>query len=52
MQIKAYVSCLCKVIRITANNVSGSTQPEGQGTTTKETGRAKADSSRKKQKKS
>ncbi|WP_400246095.1 YuzL family protein [Niallia sp. JL1B1071] len=30
----------------------GSTQPEGQGTTKKETGRAKADSSRKKQKKS
>ncbi|WP_312096152.1 YuzL family protein [Niallia sp.] len=29
-----------------------STQPEGQGTTTKETGRTKADSSRKKQKKS
>lgn len=23
MQRKAYVSCLCKVIRITANNVSG-----------------------------
>ncbi|HEO8419701.1 TPA: YuzL family protein [Yersinia enterocolitica] len=30
----------------------GSTQPEGQGTTTQETGRTKADSSRKKQKKS
>ncbi len=30
----------------------GSTQPEGQGTTTTETGRTKEDSSRKKQKKS
>ena len=30
----------------------GSTQPEGQGTTTKEPGRTKADSSRKKQKRS
>ncbi|MEK4869260.1 YuzL family protein [Niallia alba] len=30
----------------------GATQPEAQGTTTKETGRTKADSSRKKQKRS